>query len=97
MIFGLTLFCASLTPSLLPRESVDQGLLSGFVFAAGYGIGRAVHEIWTFMGLRDMIGRFATLLKWVLVLVPFEMSIYTLYQMKYWQNSIRLLMEIEPM
>ena len=96
LIFGLTLFCASLTPSLLPRESVEQGLLSGFVFTAGYGIGMAGHGIWTFMGLRDMTGRYASLLKWVLVLVPIEMSIYTLYRMKHWQNSIRLLMEMEP-
>ena len=96
LILGLALFCASLTPSLLPRESIDQGLLSGFVFAAGYGIGRAGHGIWTFMGVRDMTGRFATLLKWVLVLVPFEMSIYTLSLMKDWQNSIRLLMEMPP-
>ena len=50
LTFGLMLFCASLTPLLLPRESIDQGVLSGLVFAAGYGIGRAWHVIWTFMG-----------------------------------------------
>jgi uncharacterized membrane protein len=96
LIFGLTLFCASLTPSLLPRESVDQGVLSGFVFAAGYGIGRSGHGILTFMGLRDITGRFARLLKLVLVLASSAMSIYTLYLMKDWQNSIRSLMEMSP-
>jgi len=96
LTFGLTLFCASLTPSLLPRESIDQGVLSGFVFATGYGIGRAGHGIWAFMGLRDMTGRFGQMLKWVPVLALTEMSIYTLSQMKDWQNSIRLLMEMSP-
>jgi uncharacterized membrane protein len=96
LTFGLTLFCASLTPSLLPRESVDQGILSGFVFAAGYGIGRAGHGIWTFMGLKDVTGRFARILTWVPVLALIEMSIYTLTLMKDWQNSIRSLMEMPP-
>ena len=96
LTFGLTLFCASLTPSLLPRESVGQGILSGLVFAAGYGIGRAGHGIWTFMGLKDVTGRFAWVLKWVPVLTLIEMSIYTLTLMKDWQNSIRSLMEMTP-
>jgi uncharacterized membrane protein len=96
LIFGLAFFCASLTPSLLPRESVDQGLLSGFVFAAGYGIGRLGHWIWTFMELRDLTGHFARLLKWALLLILVEVAIYTLYLMKDWQNSIRVLMEMPP-
>ncbi|MBW2473387.1 MAG: alpha/beta-hydrolase family protein [Deltaproteobacteria bacterium] len=94
LIFGLAFFCASLTPSLLPRESFDQGLLSGFVFAAGYGIGRLGHWIWTFMELRELTGRFARLLKWILLLILAEIGIYTLYLMKDWQNSIRVLMEM---
>jgi uncharacterized membrane protein len=96
LIFGLTLFCASLTPSLLPRESVDQGILSGFVFAVGYGIGRAGHGIWTFMGLKNVSGRYAWILTWVPVLGLIEISIYTLTLMKGWQNSIRSLMEMVP-
>jgi uncharacterized membrane protein len=96
LIFGLTLFCASLTPSLLPRESVDQGVLSGFVFASGYGIGMVGHGIWTFMGLKDVTGRFAGVLTWVPVLALVGMSVYTLTLMKDWQNSIRLLMEMAP-
>jgi len=96
LILGLTLFCASLTPSLLPRESVGQGILSGFVFAAGYGIGRAGHGIWTFMELKDVTGLFARILTWPPVFVLIGISIYTLNQMKGWQNSIRLLMEMAP-
>jgi uncharacterized membrane protein len=39
LILGLVFFSVSLTPSLLPREDVVQGILSGIVFVAGYGIG----------------------------------------------------------
>ena len=94
LIFGLTLFCASLTPSLLPRGSVDQGVLSGFVFATGYGIGRAGHWIWKFMERRDVTGRSARIVTWILVGFLILIAIYTLNQMTTWQNSIRLRMEM---
>ena len=96
LIFGLTFFCASLTPSLLPRGPVDQGVLSGFVFVAGYGIGGAGHWVWRFMELRDVNGRFARILTWILVVILILTAIYTLNQITTWQNSIRLLMEMEP-
>jgi len=96
LILGLTLFCASLTPSLLPRGFVVQGVLSGVVFATGYGIGKAGHWVWKFMELRDVTGRFVRIVTWVLVVILTLTAIYTLNQMTIWQNSIRLRMEMEP-
>ena len=32
-------FAASVTPSLLPREFIVQGIESGFALAIGYGVG----------------------------------------------------------
>ncbi len=96
MIFGLVLFCASLTPSLLPREFIVQGVLSGVVFAVGYGIGKAGHWLWNFMELRDVAGRLFRVLTWILVVALILVAICTLNQMTTWQNSIRLLMEMEP-
>ena len=96
LILGLALFCASLTPSLLPREFVVQGVLSGVLFAAGYSIGKAGHWIWRFMELRDLTGRFARVLTWILVIILILTTVYTLNQMSTWQNSIRLRMEMEP-
>jgi uncharacterized membrane protein len=36
---GSLFFAASLTPSLLPRTFLTQGLISGLSIAVGYGIG----------------------------------------------------------
>jgi uncharacterized membrane protein len=36
---GVLFFCTSLTPSLLPRPWLAQGLISGVALAIGYGIG----------------------------------------------------------
>ena len=38
-------FCASLTPSLIPRESITQGILSGLSFSCGYGVGVALRAL----------------------------------------------------
>ena len=42
-------FAASLTPSLLPRKFIVQGLLSGFALAAGYGVGVALVALYHFL------------------------------------------------
>lgn len=47
--FGALFFCLSLTPSLLPRDWMFQGLIGGLNAAFGYGlgvvIGKAVHRL----------------------------------------------------
>jgi len=64
LILGLAFFSISLTPSLLPRTFIFQGILSGVVFSAGYGIGKAGYWIWKFMELRDVAGRLAKTMLW---------------------------------
>ena len=39
LLLGTLFFAASLTPTLIPRNYVTQGTLSGFSAAAGYGVG----------------------------------------------------------
>lgn len=48
---GLLLACSSLTPSLLPRPPLFQGLVTGFAAAAGYGVG--VLASWCWSAIRD--------------------------------------------
>lgn len=42
VIFGALFFCLSLTPSLLPRDWLFQGLIGGINAAFGYGLGVGV-------------------------------------------------------
>ena len=39
LLVGTLFFAASLTPSLIPRTYLTQGVLSGCALAAGYGVG----------------------------------------------------------
>jgi uncharacterized membrane protein len=45
------LFAASVTPSLVPRHYLAQGLLSGFALAVGYGVGTFFVWLWQFLEL----------------------------------------------
>ncbi|MEQ6903077.1 alpha/beta-hydrolase family protein [Nocardioides sp. YIM 152588] len=47
---GVLLACLSLTPSLLPRPALTQGVLTGVTAAIGYGVGLVVG--WCWRGLR---------------------------------------------
>ena len=95
LIVGLGLACISLTPSMLPRAVLVQGILSGLVFALGYGIGATLHEIWKYMGLKSLVGKTARFTTWFFVCMLALAAIYMLGKMANWQNSIYLLMQMD--
>ncbi|HEX7007421.1 MAG TPA: alpha/beta-hydrolase N-terminal domain-containing protein, partial [Alphaproteobacteria bacterium] len=51
LILGTLFFAASLTPTLVPRTAVTQGVLGGSVFAVGYGAGVFLRWLWRYMEL----------------------------------------------
>jgi len=95
LIVGLGLACISLTPSMLPRAVLVQGVLAGLVFALGYGIGATLHEIWKYMGLKSLMGKTARFATWFFVCPLILAAIYMLGKMANWQNSIYLLMQMD--
>jgi uncharacterized membrane protein len=89
-------FASSLSPSLLPRHFVSQGILSGFAIAVGYGLGVSFVWLWLYLEIRkpsDPIQRVSKRLTTLLVAV---VAISFLWRATVWQNSIRQLMEMEP-
>ena len=53
LALGTLFFAASLTPSLLPRTYVTQGLLSGVAMACGYGLGVLLSVLWFWLELQE--------------------------------------------
>lgn len=96
LVVATLFFAASLTPSLLPRNFLFQGLLSGFALAIGYGVG--VFAVWLYRYLElpvpgpqlERLSKKLTAIGTGLVAVSF------LWRDTVWQNSIRELMEMEP-
>ena len=96
LVVGLSLFCASLTPSLLPRVPVVQGALAGVAFVAGYGIGNMGLTAWRFFELPILAGTWRRRLVASALGVGVMSAALTLSRMSEWQNSIRTLMEMPP-
>jgi uncharacterized membrane protein len=86
------LLCMSLTPSLLPRTGLTQGLIGGISAAFGYGVGVLAAGTWRAVVDRD--ARPARHRSWVVLsgvaLVSFVAA--TAYG-RYWQARIRQLMD----
>jgi len=95
-LLGTLFFAASLTPSLLPRTFLTQGVLAGCSLAAGYGIGVFGNWLWTYMELMRPNGRFLRVGRLVAATGCAVVVIISLWRAARWQNSIRELMELEP-
>lgn len=96
LVLGTLFFVASLTPTLIPRTFVVQGFLSGACFAAGYGIGVAWRWLWRYMELPEPGERLQKALKICAAAICIAIAAAFLWHTAEWQNSIRRLMELEP-
>lgn len=96
LVLGTLFFVASLTPTLIPRTYLTQGVLSGACFAVGYGIGVAWHWLWTYMELPEPRQRLLMAVKISAAAACAVIAILFLWQATEWQNSIRRLMRLEP-
>ena len=96
LVLGTLFFVASLTPTLIPRTYLTQGVLSGACFAVGYGIGVAWRWLWTYMELPEPRERLLLSLKIAVAAACAVIAILFLWWAAEWQNSIRRLMQLEP-
>lgn len=98
--FGALFFCWSLTPSLLPRGWLFQGIVSGITAAIGYGVGVAVGWILLRTVLRQQPWwpLPVRLERALLVAVPIVATVagaIMLYASAEWQRQVAALMDAE--
>ncbi|MGU3577241.1 alpha/beta hydrolase [Brucellaceae bacterium C25G] len=96
LLIGTLFFAASLTPSLLPRTYVMQGLLSGVSLAAGYGLGVIFTTLWIKLELPRFQPKIRRFLKITGSSFCIPILFIFLWHTAEWQNSIRALMQLEP-
>jgi uncharacterized membrane protein len=96
LLIGALFFSASLTPTLLPRTFVTQGVLSGFSFAAGYGLGVFGRWLARYLELPEPKDRTLRTIKLVAAIAGLLITVGSLWRASEWQNSIRELMELDP-
>jgi uncharacterized membrane protein len=96
LLLATLFYAASLTPTLLPRTYLTQGVLSGCSIAAGYGIGVFGRWVWAYMQLPQPGDRALQLMKLAAAAVCAILAVLSLWQAAGWQNSIRELMQLHP-
>lgn len=96
LILAALFFAASLTPSLIPRTDDVQGILSGLSLAAGYGLGVFLHWLWSYLELPELGERTHNTLVVIIGGGAVLIVLIFLWQATEWQNSIRELMQQEP-
>jgi uncharacterized membrane protein len=94
VIGAVLFFCLSLTPSLLPRGYLLQGLISGILAATGYGLG--VLAVWLVGGFtrRSLPGVGRTAWWWLAGISAVAVLVF-LYLGARWQREIHALMGME--
>lgn len=95
LLVATLFFAFSLTPSLVPRPVVAQGIVSGLSFSAGYALGVTGLALWRYLHIPEPSPRIELYLKWLAALICLGISVTFLWRAAEWQNSIRLLMEME--
>jgi uncharacterized membrane protein len=96
LVIATLFFAESLTPSLLPRHFAVQGILSGFAIAVGYGVGVFAVWLWDYLELPRPGDKAQRLSKRITVVAVAIVVVIYLWRETVWQNSIRRLMEMEP-
>lgn len=89
-------FTASLTPSLVPRETVVQAVLSGAALAAAYAIGLLLSSLWRRLELPVLHPMTTMRLRVVIGLVSLLAAGVALWLSLDWQNGLRTLLNMPP-
>ena len=98
LIIGVAAIALSMTPSLLPRPAILQGVVSGVSFAIGYAVGVAITGIVLAMLRRGRAprGRPLRLVGWVVAIMVTLGLVAVAVAAIAWQNEVRALVEVAP-
>lgn len=96
LILGTLFFAAALTPSLVPRTGLVQGVLGGLSFAAGYGLGVMLAAGWRALQLPQPGPWWEVRLRLGLGALGLAVAVWALLRAPHWQNDLRGLMGLDP-
>src|SRR4051794_23224612 len=95
LVGALVFVCLSLSPSLLPRTGLIQGLVCGITGAIGYGVGVVLAWVWRAFADRDP--RPTRRHSWrIFAVVAAACLVGAMALGRYWQAHIRALLGAPP-
>jgi len=97
VILAALFFAAALTPSLIPRDPVLQGIVCGVVAAVGYEVAGLGHWVWLYMGLPRPPADWQRWLRRLGVAVGLAIVAFSLWRAPDWQNMTRSTAGLPPL
>lgn len=95
LLVGTLFFALSMTPTLLPRTPLIQGLISGGALTAGYGVGVLGKWVWIYLELPTPSARVRKSAKRVAAAICALTAVVFMWKWSDWQSSVRTLMDME--
>jgi uncharacterized membrane protein len=95
LLVGTLFLALSMSPTLLPRTDIVQGVISGLALASGYGVGVLGAWLWSYFELPKPRERIQKNLQLTAAGFCLLFMVISLWQASGWQNSLRALMEME--
>jgi uncharacterized membrane protein len=96
LMLGALFFAAALTPTLIPRSYLTQGVLAGGCFAIGYLSGVLWRRLWHYLELPEPSARARSIANALVAVGCLLVVIVSLGRTAEWQNSIRTVMKMAP-
>ncbi len=96
LTIGLYFMVLSLTPSLMPRTWLFQGLVSGLSLISGYTVGVFGMWIWSYLGIKQLSGSIRQYAIAATVAGNVVLLAWIMTKAGDWQNRVRELVGIEP-
>jgi len=96
LLLGTLFFAAALTPTLIPRTYVTQGVLAGAAFALGYGLGVFWRWLWSYLGLPEVAESLRRRANLLVIGTCLVVGVAFLARTTDWQNSVRAGMGMDP-
>ncbi len=95
ILIGTLFFSASLTPSLIPRTYLVEGILSGLSFSFGFAIGMLCHRLWEYMHFPKLAEPQLSIIRASIIVICAASAMAFLWLATDWQNSLREFMNVE--
>ncbi len=96
LFLAVVFLCLSLTPSLLPRSALFQGVLSGITAGVGYGVGVALITVWRYLELPEPGPKETRLIKLVSSVGLAIVLVWFVVNAVRWQENLRTIFGMEP-
>ena len=95
LLLGAAAFVAALTPSMIPRPGVLQGVECGLAFGIFYLLGAGASMLWSWLQL-PVAGGYWRAFDRISIWLCLALVLYGLVRETEWQNAIRGAMDMPP-